>query len=227
MTLSIRPKISIVLTTYNRPIMFQRAVDSILNQTFQDFEIVIVDDCSSKQLSLNIPKKDKNRVTKIRMPWNTGFHTRLKNVGVMCSKARVIAYLEDDNRFLPNHLEVLYKVLIKTNADVVYGDRIYKTTIEGEKRCMNKPGRDFDLASLEKGNYIDTSDIMHTMAALIDIGYWDIRWERKPDWALMLAFGRANKKIIHVPEIITEYWWHDSNISSTTIDSQKRFTDNL
>ena len=145
----------------------------------------------------------------------------------MCSKAKIIAYLEDDNRFLPNHLEVLYKVLTKTNADAVYGDRTYKSTIPDEKRFMGKMSKDFDLKLLEKGNYIDTSDIMHTMAALIDIGYWDIRWERKPDWALMLAFGKANKKIVHVPEVITEYWWHNFNVSSTPIKSQKRFIDDL
>jgi len=227
MTLSIRPKISVIVTTYDRLVMLQRAVDSILNQTFQDFEIIVVDDCSSKPLLLNIPEKDKNRVTVIRMPWNTGFHTRPKNVGIMCSKAKVIAYLEDDNRFLPNHLESLYKVLIQTNADVVYGDRTYKSTIPNERRFMGKMSKDFDLKLLEKGNYIDTSDIMHTMTSLIDVGYWDIRWERKPDWLLMLAFSRAKKKIIHVPEVITEYNWHDSNLSATPIRLQKRFIDDL
>ena len=227
MKLMTRPKISVIVTTYNRPKMLQRAIDSILNQTFQDFEIIVVDDCSK---SLHIPKENKgwlNRITIIQMPWNTGFHIRPKNVGVMCSKAKVIAYLEDDNRFLPNHLEVLYKTLIEKKADVVYGDRTYKSTIPNEKRFMGKMSKGFDAKLLEKGNYIDTSDIMHTMKALIDVGYWDIRWERKPDWLLMLAFSRANKKIIHVPKIITEYHWHDSNLSSTPIKSQKRFTDEL
>jgi len=227
MTLSTRPKISVVITTHDRPVMLQRAVDSVLDQTFQDFEIVIVDDYSNKPLSLSIPKENKNRITIIRMPWNTGFHTRPKNVGIMCSKAKVIAYLDDDNRFLPNHLEVLYKVLNKENADVVYGDRIYKSTVPNEKRAMNKPGKDFDAELLKKGNYIDTSDIMHTMSSLIDVGYWDIRWERKPDWALMLAFSKVGKRIIHVPEVITEYHWHNANLSATPIKSQKRFTDDL
>ena len=226
-TISIRPKISIVVTTHNRPVMLQRAVDSILDQTFQDFEIIIIDDCSSKPLSLNIPKKDENRIAIVRMPWNTGFHTRPKNVGVMCSKAKVIAYLDDDNRFLPNHLEVLYKVLVEKNADVVYGDRTYKSTIPNEKRFMGEMSKGFDAELLEKGNYVDTSDIMHTTKALIDVGYWDIRWERKPDWLLMLAFSRAGKNIIHVPKVITEYNWHDSNLSATPIKSQKRFIDDL
>ncbi len=227
MTLETRPKISVVVTAHNRPVMLQRAIDSVLNQTFQDFEVIIVDDCSSIPLNIKYPKKDFNKISVIRLPWNTGSHTRPKNVGVMCSKAKVIAYLEDDNKFLPNHLEVLYEALIEKKADVVYGDRTYRSTMPNEKRFMGKMSKDFDAALLEKGNYIDTSDIMHTMEALIDVGYWDIRWERKPDWLLMLAFSRAKKKIIHVPEVVTEYHWHDSNLSATPIDSQKRFIDDL
>ncbi len=210
-----KPTISVIITTYNRPKFLQRSLDSVLNQTFRDFEIIIVDDCSISPINPKILEKDKNRITIKRLPWHTGFHMRPKNIGIMYARGAYIAYLDDDDVFLPNHLQVLYKAIVENKADVVYGDRVYKSTDPNEKRYMGKMSYDFDLAKLKKGNYIATSDIMHTIEAIDDVGFWSIFWKKKPDWFLMLKFGEAGKKIIHVPEILTEYWWHDNNYTST------------
>ena len=210
-----KPIISVVISTYNQPLL-QRAIDSVLAQTFKEFEIIIVDDHSKTPPQINLPKGE-DRVVPIRLPYNTGYMVRPKNIGIMCARGKYIAYLDDDNVFLPNHLEVLYETITKTQADVVYGDRVYKSTIPNEKRFMGKMSSDYDLNKLNQGNYIDTSDIMHTIQAINDIGYWDIFWERKADWLLMLRFGKAGMKIIHVPEIITEYWWSDSNYGTPLI----------
>jgi glycosyltransferase involved in cell wall biosynthesis len=207
-----KPIISVVISTYNQPLL-QRAIDSVLAQTFKDFELIIVDDHSKVPPQINLPKGE-NRVIPIRLPYNTGYMVRPKNIGIMCARGKYIAYLDDDNVFLPNHLEVLYETITKTQADVVYGDRVYKSIFPNEKRFMGKMSYDFDLNKLNQANYIDTSDIMHTIQAINDIGYWDIFWERKADWFLMLRFGKKGMKIIHVPEIITEYWWGDNNIGT-------------
>jgi len=55
---------------------------------------------------------------------------------------------------------------------------------------------------------------MHTIQAINDIGFWDIFWERKADWLLMVKFGKAGKKIVHVPKVITTYNWHNSNLGT-------------
>ena len=209
-----KPEISVIITTFNRGDgLLQRAIDSVLAQTFKNFELVIVDDHSDNPPLINIPKGE-NRIIPIRLPWNTGYQVRPKNVGIMCSRGKYIAYLDDDNVFLPDHLEVLYKVITETQADVVYGDRVYKSTIPDEKRFMGKMSYDYDLKKINQGNYIDTSDIMHTIQSINDIGYWDIFWERKADWLLMTRFGKAGKRIVHVPKIITEYWWGSDNIGT-------------
>lgn len=207
------PEISVIISTYNRPKLLQRAIDSVLSQTFTNFELIIIDDHSDKPPLFQLPDKE-DRVIAIRMPFNTGYQTRPKNVGIMCSRGKYIAYLDDDNVFLPNHLEVLYKAITENQVDVVYGDRVYKSTIPNEKRFMGKMSSDFNLNKLNQGNYVDTSDIMHTIQAINDIGYWDIFWERKGDWLLMFRFGKKGMKIIHVPEIITDYWWGDDNIGT-------------
>jgi glycosyltransferase involved in cell wall biosynthesis len=209
-----KPEISVIVTTFNRGGgLLQKAIDSVLAQTFKNFELVIVDDHSDKPPVFTIPDGE-DRIIAIRLPWNTGNQDRPKNVGIMCSRGKYIAYLDDDNVFMPDHLEVLYKAITETQADVVYGDRVYKSTIPDEKRFMGRMSYDYDLKRINQSNYIDTSDIMHTIQSINDIGYWDIFWERKADWLLMVRFGKAGKKIIHVPKIITEYWWNDDNFGT-------------
>jgi glycosyltransferase involved in cell wall biosynthesis len=214
-----KPEISVIISTFNRGGgngLLQRAIDSVLTQTFKNFELIIVDDHSDQPPAFTLPDGE-NRVIAVRLPWNTGYQVRPKNVGIMCSRGKYIAYLDDDNVFLPNHLEVLYKAITEKQADVVYGDRVYKSTVPDEKRFMGKMSYDYDLKKINMGNYIDTSDIMHTIQSINDIGYWDIFWERKADWLLMTRFGKKGMRIIHVPEILTEYWWTDSNIGTPLV----------
>lgn len=212
-----KPKISVVISTYNRPEYLQRAIDSVLAQTFKDFELIIVDDHSKTPPKFSLPPNEK-RVTAMRLPYNTGYMVIPKNIGVMIARGQYIAYLDDDNVFLPDHLDVLYKAITKYQADVVYGDRMYRSDDPNEKRFMGKQSYPYDLSRIEQGNYIDTSDIMHTIQAINDVGFWDIFWNRKADWLLMVRFGKAGKKIVHVPEVITEYWWHSDNIGQVNPD---------
>jgi len=206
-----KPKISVVIATYNRPQFLQRAIDSVLAQTFKDFELIVVDDHSDKPPNIKLPESE-DRLIAMRLPHNTGYAVKPRNVGIMIARGDYISYLDDDNVYLPNHLEVLYEAITKNQADVVYGDRIYKSNNPNETKFMGKQSYPYNLKQIEMGNYIDTSDIMHTIQAINDVGYWDIFWERKADWLLMVRFGKAGMRIVHVPEIITEYHWHDSNI---------------
>ena len=209
-----KPEISVIVTTFNRSNgLLQRAIDSVLAQTFKNFELIIIDDHSDQPPAFTLPDGE-NRVIAVRMPWNTGYQVRPKNVGIMCSSGKYIAYLDDDNVYMPDHLETLYNAIIEKQADVVYGDRVYKSTIPNEKRFMGQMSYEYDLNRINQGNYVDTSDIMHTIQAINDVGYWDIFWERKADWLLMVRFGKAGKKIVHVPKIITEYWWHGDNLGT-------------
>ena len=206
-----KPKISVVIATYNRPQFLQRAIDSVLAQTFKDFELIVIDDHSDKPPNIKLPDGE-DRLVAMRLPHNTGYAVKPRNVGIMIARGDYISYLDDDNVYLPNHLEVLYEAITKNQADVVYGDRVYKSNNPNETKFMGKQSYPYNLKQIEMGNYIDTSDIMHTIQAINDVGYWDIFWERKADWLLMVRFGKAGMRIVHVPEIITEYHWHDSNI---------------
>lgn len=206
-----KPKVSVILTTHNRPQFLQRAVDSVLAQTFQDFELIVVDDCSDTPPNLNLPNGE-DRVIPIRMPYNTGFWVRPRNVGIMVARSEYLAFLDDDNVYLPNHIEALYNEIQSSDYDMVYGDREYKSLNPNETKFMGTMSFDYDLKKLKKGNYIDISDVMITMQFMNKIGFFDINWNRKADWLFAYRVGEYDGRVKHVKEVITEYWWHTDNI---------------
>ena len=100
--------ISIAMTTYNGAQYIKEQIESILNQTIQDFELIICDDCSSDntfELLQEYASKD-SRITALRNDKNLGFKRNFEKVIGLC-KGDYIALSDQDDIWFPNHLEIL------------------------------------------------------------------------------------------------------------------------
>jgi glycosyltransferase involved in cell wall biosynthesis len=111
------PKISVLMTVYNTDMFIREAIESILNQTFKDFELIIVNDGSTdktKEIIREYMKKDK-RIVYLENPINLGFDLLFKTVnkGLEIAKGRYIARLDADDYSYPNRLQVQYDYLEK------------------------------------------------------------------------------------------------------------------
>ena len=120
--------ISLIITTYNRVELLKRAIKSVQRQTFKDYELIIIDDGSTDGTQDFCKDID---ATYIRLEKNSGNPSVPRNIGTKIAKYPLIAYLDDDNEFLDNHLEVLYNGL--DDNDIVYGDREIVDDIGGKK----------------------------------------------------------------------------------------------
>ena len=113
------PKISIIIPVYNVEKYLSQCLDSIINQTFKDFECICVND-GSKDNSLNIlqeySKKD-NRI-KIVSQENKGVSIA-RNVGMKISKGKYISFIDSDDWICNDYLEVLYNNMEKFDYDIV------------------------------------------------------------------------------------------------------------
>jgi glycosyltransferase involved in cell wall biosynthesis len=137
------PKVSIIIPTYNRANLLSRAIKSVLDQTFQDFELIIVDDGSTdntKEVIERFQKKDSR--IKYIFQENSGGPSRPNNVGIKNSNGKYIAILESDDEWLPEKLrlqiEILEKYenvgLVSCYAFRIFPDRtrkLYKTPYTG------------------------------------------------------------------------------------------------
>ena len=114
------PKVSVVVPTYNRTGFLRAALASALAQTLQDFEIIVVDDASQSDTEKVIRQFEDNRITLIRHETNQGV-SAARNTGVASSKGKYIAFLDDDDEWLPHKLEKQLRVLENNpSVGVVY-----------------------------------------------------------------------------------------------------------
>lgn len=201
--------ISIIITTHNgRKEVCKRAIESVLNQTYKDYEIIVVDDFSqdgTEEMIKELP------VIYLRMDKNYGSPARPRNEATKLAKGEYICYLDSDNTFRPNHLETLIKEIEESKVDVVYGDRMImdENGAQGVGVCS-----DFSAPLLMMRNYIDTSDFIIKKEKLIEIGGWDERSKRMLDWNLVVRLVKNGCTFKRVPKVITDYYLSDKQLSS-------------
>lgn len=122
---SLSPFFSIVIPTYNRPDLLGRAIESVINQSFKNFEIIIVNDGSSVGLNeyANIKKHYSEHKNVVFIDKKNEGPSIARNTGIQNSKGEFICFLDDDDYYLENHLAELYE-LIQTHHSV---EGIYRT----------------------------------------------------------------------------------------------------
>jgi len=154
------PKVSVVISTYNRPEMLRRALESVAKQTFRDFEVVVVDDGSDTAGDVCADFVDEFPITAMNLQENTGYQCVPKNVGIEYARGSYIAYLDDDNEFDPHHLQVLVDEIEKMGCEAVYSRWRYAGDgpVSGEfpYHQMNKASA-LGLMQTPMANFIDTS----------------------------------------------------------------------
>lgn len=110
------PFFSIIIATFNRPELVVRAIQSVISQSFQDFEIQIIDDGSEKDYSSVIQNyKNDKRVNYYKQP--NAYLPSARNKGIELAKGEWICFLDDDDYYLKNHLEALKNLIIKNNFE--------------------------------------------------------------------------------------------------------------
>lgn len=205
-------KVSVIISTYQRPDKLKKAIESVLNQTYKDYEIIVAVDGSEE---IHTP----NGVKVIHIP-HFGNDTKPKNAGLSIATGEYIAFLDDDNEFRPDHLQALVNVL-DNNPDIAlaYGDR-WIVDETNELKPQIGVYSEFSPSILLKRNYIDTSDALVRKNALDYVGGFDERYKKYIDWNLWVRLAKAGYKFQRVPIVLTDYHLH-KQMKSVTVSTDK------
>lgn len=180
------PILSIVIPTRNRPDLLFRAVQSALEQTLTEIEVIVVDDASTVPItpfggtaSHCLPPDPRLRV--MRLPQSRG-GAAARNIGTAAARGRWVAYLDDDDRLLPHMASVSLDALTQTHlpAPVAVISGIEVIDMQGQTIATRLPprlrrrGDHFALEPLEAGRSYNTKQTLVVEKAVIEqIGGWD------------------------------------------------------
>lgn len=112
------PEVSIVMPAYNAAGFIESTLDSVLNQSFHDWELLIVDDHSNDTTLKILERYERadSRIRVIALPKNMGAPAGPRNIGVKAARGRWIAFLDADDLWHPDKLQLQMLVLAKTGA---------------------------------------------------------------------------------------------------------------
>lgn len=115
------PTISVIVPMYNAEKYLKTCITSILNQTFTDFELILVDNCST-DTTLEIAKSfSDSRIRILQTEKNTGSPGGSRNLGLDAARGEFIYFIDSDDAIVIQTLEMLHAKIVETNADIVHG----------------------------------------------------------------------------------------------------------
>ena len=114
------PLISIITATYNRSNVLKLAIESVLWQTFQDWELWVIGDACTDDTEQVVASFDDRRIQFTNLKENVGEQSGPNNEGFRRARGRYLAYLNHDDLWLPDHLEAALAGIEKTGADLVF-----------------------------------------------------------------------------------------------------------
>ena len=114
------PRVTVVIATYNWATVLPYSIGSVLDQTFTDFEVLVVGDGCTDESGDVVTAVDDPRVHWRNLPSNVGHQSGPNNAGIRAASGDVIAYLGHDDLWLPNHLELLVSE-IDRGAAIAHG----------------------------------------------------------------------------------------------------------
>lgn len=188
------PLVSVIVPTRDRPVQLAEAIDSVSRQTLRDLEIIVVNDGGRE---VTPPPGEAGSSTRLRILPHVACRgvAAARNTGLRAARGRYIAYLDDDDIFYPEHLEVLVHAAESSGHAVAYG-LAHKAEIrrgpDGTTvaRSVAYPGG-FCFEDLLVHNRVPVLCVVHRRSCINAVGSFDESLATHEDWDFWIRlFGR-------------------------------------
>ena len=208
------PTVSVIIPYYNRVHTIGRAIDSVLQQTMQDFEIIVVDDASPDDLHTGVaPYAGDPRIRSLRQPVNQG-PGAARNTGIAAARGRFVAFLDSDDTWLPAKLaRQTETALAAPNPDLVFCATKTRVLLDGGREIVRPlrgpgPGRSFAEFLYLEGGFAQTSAFFLSRALAARVRFHeDMR--QLEDHLFFIECGVAGAEYRLIDEVLT-VWRNES-----------------
>ena len=193
--------VSIITPSYNSSAFISLSIESVLAQTFMDWEVLIVDDCStdiSPAIIMEYAKRDK-RIRLLQTEQPSGSPAVPRNIGIMSAQGRYIAFLDSDDVWLPNKLEEQLKLFEDADTAIVYSnyEKINEDGERGQLKVTDPPKVSY--MELMKVNVIDNLTGINDTEKVGKVYCSKIHHEDYVLWLSILkkGFVARNTNVVH------------------------------
>ncbi|MDT8392109.1 MAG: glycosyltransferase [Lentisphaeria bacterium] len=217
------PRVSVVIPTYNRATVLPRAIRSVLSQDHPDFEVIVVDDCSTDNTREVVAQFSDSRLRFVEHEKNKGAGAA-RNTGIRAAKGELIAFQDSDDEWLDGKLSRQVAALIAAGDDCVC---VYCTLINygrdsnailGGRRVVCVPGPEFGMQQLEgdlsdvllSGSLVSTQTMLCKKKDLERVGGFDERLSNLIDWDLCLRLSEIGSFCFVDIPLVNTYTQNDS-----------------
>jgi len=228
------PRVSVIIPTYNQDSYISEAIDSVLNQTYQDFEIVITNDGSTDQTWQIIKEKKDPRIRYFSFSQNQGVSIAANHC-IRQATGELIAILDSDNIFLPDKLEkqvnfldenpgfdavFTHAIIIDKNGNFHRGKESYFQQLFAQN---NKNRFQWLNSFFHSDNSLCNTSVLIKKKCYDQVGLYDPRLRQIHDLDFWIRL--CLKSEIHIlPEPLVLFRFHDRNISGITSENMIRHT---
>jgi glycosyltransferase involved in cell wall biosynthesis len=225
-----RPSVSVIIPTYNRRELVQMAIDSVLGQTYQDFELIVVDDGSSDGTDQALAKYG-NRIEYLYQE-NAG-ESAARQRGVEHAQGDLLAFLDSDDVWLPEKLNKQLNAFL-TYPDIGYAYCWAYTIDSGGTRIPLPPlGYGLSLREISLGQLLENNLIVAPGSSLVvernvynDVKGFDNTIQFAEDWDLCLRLA-AKYRFVCVPIPLVEVRIHDRGWLQKRENLERMLNDHL
>ena len=220
------PIISVVIPIYDRTDVLKRAIESILNQSFQDFELLLVCDGSPPETLKVVEDYQSNpKVRILRYKDNSGNAIRGRNRAILRARGKYLAFLDSDDIAEPGRLETSYRAAERYKADLVYGACRIKKGRESINPVVSNGqvlfDNNCDYEYMLKGNPIIQSTVMAKTDSLRRAGGFRSEMQYCEDYELWLRMANLGCKFTPIPDVLVTLRIHNQNLEDKFRDKQK------
>lgn len=216
-------KISVIMSVYNGEEYLNEAIDSVLDQTFKDFELIVINDCSNDKTA-EILRQYESTDARVKVHTNEQ-NLRLPsslNKAISLAEGEYIARMDADDICLPNRLETQY-AFMQSHPDVALSSCRFMTLKNGvisSGGCGGKTDNESIKALLLVTNPILHPGIIAKANVIRELGY-DKNFTCTEDMELWSRFVMGGHKVEIQPEYLMIYRLHDKQITETTRERQR------
>ncbi|MFH1228335.1 MAG: glycosyltransferase [Planctomycetota bacterium] len=223
------PKVSVVIPVYDRTDFLKESIESILTQTYRNFELILVCDGSpAETLAIVNQYKSHSKVRIFIYRDNSGTSVRGRNRGIKEAWGKYLAFLDSDDIAEPNRLGLSVKYMEQHDADLIYGS----WRVKNEKGCRNLDALcygdgaiihavDLDYAGLLEKNLVCQSTVMAKTEVFIKAGGLRPGLRYCEDYELWLRLVYLGHKFKAVPEVLATLRFHSGNLGERFIPEEK------